>query len=95
MDNKTKKDIIENLKKAISSHEKGLALFENKNYEQIPKEKEKEILAYCENCSRFFKLLREDLDILYTPVYETFRQGGIETNCRIEFAKSRLKDLGQ
>lgn len=42
-----KEKLIGHLKKAISSFERGISLFENKNYINIPKGKEKEILAHC------------------------------------------------
>ena len=100
---KNKSEIVEHLKAAINAWEKGVSLFPNGNYGIIPKDKEKEINECCKKCSENFKILREELDLTYRNVYETFRQGGIETDCRIaknrwcfgliDFAKARLKDL--
>jgi len=98
-----RKIIIIHLRAAIEAHGRGLSMFPSDNYDVIPPDKEKEILAACEECSRHFKLLREELDTDYKSVYETFRAGGSETDCYIgknrwcfgliEFAKTRLAEL--
>lgn len=97
------KAIIEHLEAAIAAHEKGLSLFHSNNYDEIPADKETEIMDCCSQCASHFKELREHLDPVYKNVYRVFYDGGTETNCRIgknrwcfgliEFARARLKDL--
>ena len=102
MEDKTD-EIIEHLKKAIAAHERGIALFGGNDFSVIPTNQEKQIMEYCAECSRNFEALRERLDSVYKAVYQTFRKGGNETDCRIgknhwcfgliEFARARLNDL--
>jgi hypothetical protein len=94
--------IIKHLKQAVSAFEKGISLFENNNYSEIPGSKKEEILACCKECSKNMNAAQE-LDSIYSKVYQHFSDGGNESNCRIaknrwcfakiEFAKSRIKDL--
>jgi hypothetical protein len=96
-------EIIKNLEAAIKAHEEGLGLFPKKDYSAIPPDKEKEIMECCSRCAGHFRELRERLDLTYSAVYHFYRDGGIESDCRIgknkwcfgliEFAKARLKDL--
>jgi hypothetical protein len=95
--------IIRHLEGAIAAHERGIALFGGTDFQAIPAEREKEISSCCEECAGHFKVLREELDLAYRTVYEAFRDGGDETDCRIgknrwcfglvEFARCRLRDL--
>lgn len=96
-------EVIKHLQSAIDAHSKGLTLFNNSDYSAVPPDKEEEIMQCCSECGRNFKTLREELDPTYRGVYQTFYDGGMETDCRIgknrwcfgliEFAKARLKDL--
>jgi len=95
--------IIQCLETAINAQQKGLALFPNKNYDSIPKNHEKEIMKYCNECATNFKALREELDTEYSDVYRFFYEGGMQTDCRIgkniwcfgliRFARARLNSL--
>lgn len=97
------KEVIYHLEEAIKAHEKGLSLFPSRGYSVIPSEHEKEIMDCCSKCASHFKELRESLDTNYKNVYHFYRDGGIESDCRIgknkwcfgliEFAKARLADL--
>ena len=92
------------LEAAVSAHEKGLKLFGSGDYSRIPPAKEKEIMDCCAECASHFKVLREELDRDWANVYQTFADGGTETDCRIgknrwcfgliEFARARLRSLG-
>lgn len=57
--------IIAELQLAIAAFEKGLALFENGNYEIIPASQEAEVKKYCHECSQHMNAAR-DLDTNYT-----------------------------
>jgi predicted ribosome quality control (RQC) complex YloA/Tae2 family protein len=102
MNQEQKQKLIEHLKAAIEAFEKGISLFENKDFSNFPQGKEDEIMAYCKKCSENMNAARE-LDTFYTEVYQQFSDGGNESDCRIaknhwcfakqEFVRARLKDL--
>jgi len=102
MDQKTAKQIIEHLKKANASFEKGCSMFDKRDYSIIPKDKEEKIMACCKECSSNMNAAQA-LDAIYSGIYQHMGDGGIESDCRIaknrwcfmkqDFAKARIKDL--